>query len=115
MSALDVCTLPAYQLWERDRQRERNGGREGERRGQCFQANRQNDKASVSGRSRTGSSRRKQRSLMAGMTEQRRCAVLEKDTDGMPTAEPQNKPRMTSTLGTQREVYDKVVTQHELL
>lgn len=49
------------------------------------------------------------------MTEQRRRTLLEKDTDGIKTAEPKNKPRMTSMLGTQREVYDKVVTQHEIL
>lgn len=116
MSALDVCTLPAYPLWERDRQRERNGWRKGKRRGQCFQANRQNYKASLSSRSRRGSSRRKKkRNLMDDMTEQWRYTVLEEDTDGMQTAEPKSKPRMTSTLGKQREVYDKVVTQHGLL
>lgn len=49
------------------------------------------------------------------MTEEWKSKVLEEDTDGMWTAEPKSKPRMTSVLGTQREVYDKVVTQHGLL
>lgn len=63
-----------------------------------------------------GSSRRKKkRNLRDDMTEQWRYTVLEEDTDGMQTVEPKSKPRMTSTLGKQREVYDKVVTQHGLL
>lgn len=90
--------------------------RKGKRRGQCFQANRQNYKASLSSRRRIGSSRRKKkRNLTDSMTEEWKSKVLEEDTDGMWTAEPKSKPRMTSVLGTQREVYDKVVTQHGLL